>query len=141
MPQCNLNSLRGLKSTLAAPQGSFSPEADDKCPCCCSVAGNALGKCQFVVDNIHLCLVEILGLGSGGFRHSSPSLIIFGTLHAHITDIVSSYFCIFKNVYKNHISANLCSTVFCVCFTKEATTAKKALACSNEDPAQPKLNR
>ena len=58
-----------------------------------------------------MCLVEMLGLGSGGFHHSSLSLIISSTLHAHITDLVSSYFCTFQNVYKNHISANLCSTV------------------------------
>lgn len=28
--------------------------ADGKCPCCCSVAGKALGKCQFVADSINL---------------------------------------------------------------------------------------
>ena len=30
-------------------------QADGKCPCCCClVTGNALGKCQFVVDNSNL---------------------------------------------------------------------------------------
>ena len=33
-----------------AAWGSVSIEADGKC-LCCSVIGNALGKCQFVVDN------------------------------------------------------------------------------------------
>ena len=101
---------QGIEVNTCSTIGFILPEADDKRPSC-SVAGNALGKCQFVVDNTHLCLVEILGFGSRGFRRSSPSLSISGTLHAHITDIVSSYFCIFKNVYKNHITANLCSTV------------------------------
>ena len=36
-------------STAAAPQGSVSTQADGKC-LRCSVVGNALGKCQFVVD-------------------------------------------------------------------------------------------
>jgi len=40
---------RCRKSTAAAPWGSISTEADGKC-LCCSVIGNALGKCQFVVD-------------------------------------------------------------------------------------------
>ena len=77
----------------------------------CLIAGNALGKCRFVVDNTPVCLVEMLGFGSGDFHHSSPGLIISSTLHADITDRVSSHFCIFQNVYKNHITANLCSTV------------------------------
>ena len=58
-----------------------------------------------------MCLVEMLGLGSGGFHHSSLGLMISSTLHAHITDLVSSYFCISQDVYKNHIGANLCSMV------------------------------
>ena len=77
----------------------------------CSVIGDALGKCRFVVDNTPVCLVEMLGFGSGDFHHLSPGLIISSTLHADITDRVSSHFCIFQNVYKNHITANLCSTV------------------------------
>ena len=45
-----LNSLRGCwRSTAAAVQGSVSAEADGKRPRF-SVAGNALGKCQFIVD-------------------------------------------------------------------------------------------
>ena len=39
-----------MKSTAMAAWGSFSIEADGKC-LCCSVIGNALGKCQFVVDS------------------------------------------------------------------------------------------
>ena len=66
---------------------------------------------SLAMDNTHARLVEMLGFRSGGFHHSSPGLIISSTLHTHITDIVSSHFCIFQNVYKNHISANLCSTV------------------------------
>ena len=77
----------------------------------CLIAGNALGKCRFVVDNTPVCLVEMLGFGSGHFHHSSLGLIISSTLPAHITDRVLSHFCIFQNVYKNHIAANLCSTV------------------------------
>ena len=77
----------------------------------CSVVGDVLGKCPFVVDNAPVCLVEMLGFGSGHFHHSSLGLIISSTLPAHITDRVSSDFCIFQNVYKNHITANLCSTV------------------------------
>ena len=76
----------------------------------CLIAGNALGKCRFVVDNTPVCLVEMLGFGSGDFHHSSPGLIISSTLHAHITDRVS-HFGISQNVYKNHITANLCSAV------------------------------
>ena len=52
----------------------------------CWVAGNALGKCLFVVDNTPVCLVEMLGFGSGDFHHSRPGLIISSTFHAHITD-------------------------------------------------------
>ena len=77
----------------------------------CSVAGDALGKCRFVVDNTPVCLVEMLRFGSGDFHHSSPGLIISSTLHSHITDIVSSHFCVFQNVYMNDITANLCSSV------------------------------
>ena len=77
----------------------------------CSVVGDVLGKCPFVVDNAPVCLVEMLGFCSGHFHHSSLGLIISSTLPAHITDRVSSHFCIFQNVYKNHITANLCSTV------------------------------
>ena len=46
----HLNSLRDCwKSAATAAGGSISLEADGKC-LCCSVLGNALGKCQFVVD-------------------------------------------------------------------------------------------
>ena len=51
MPHSTLKSLRGCwRSTAMAAWGSVSIEADGKC-LCCSVIGNALGKCQFVVDN------------------------------------------------------------------------------------------
>ena len=40
-----------LRSTATATQDSVSTEADGKCPYC-SGAGNTLGKCQFVVDNL-----------------------------------------------------------------------------------------
>ena len=50
VPHSTLNSLRGCwRSTAIAAWGSISTEADGKC-LCCSVTGNALGKCQFVVD-------------------------------------------------------------------------------------------
>ena len=76
--ESNLKSLRGgWTSTVSAPEGSFLTRADGKRPCCCSsVAGNVLGKCQFIVGNTHMCLLEMLGFGSGGFHHSSPGLII-----------------------------------------------------------------
>ena len=50
VPRSTLNSLWGCwRSTAIAAWGSISIEADGKC-LCCSVIGNALGKCQFVVD-------------------------------------------------------------------------------------------
>ena len=53
MPQSSLNSLKGCwRSTAIAARGSISIEADGKC-LCCSVVGNALGKCQFVVDSLN----------------------------------------------------------------------------------------
>ena len=48
---------------LIAAWGSVSVEADGKC-FCCSIIGSALGKCQFVVDNVNnnssrlKCLLE-----------------------------------------------------------------------------------
>ena len=86
----------------------------------CWVAGNALGKCLFVVDNTPVCLVEMLGFGSGHFHHSSLGLIISSTLPAHITDRLSSHFCIFQNVYKNNTTTNLCSTVLNCTFLKNS---------------------
>ena len=50
VPPSTLNSLRGCwRSTAIAAWGSISVEADGKC-LCCSVVGNAIGKCQFVLD-------------------------------------------------------------------------------------------
>ena len=40
-----------LKAKAIAAWSSVSIKADGKC-LCCSVIGNALGKCQFVVDTI-----------------------------------------------------------------------------------------
>ena len=56
MPPSSLNSLGLLKATAIAAWGSVSMEADGRC-LCCSVVGNALGKCQFVVDsrNVDWC--------------------------------------------------------------------------------------
>ena len=53
VPHCTLNSLKGCwRSTAIAARGSISIEADGKC-LCCSVVGDALGKCQFVVDSLN----------------------------------------------------------------------------------------
>ena len=53
VPLSTLNSLRGCwRSIATTAQGSISVEADGKCSCC-SVTGNALGKCQFVVCSIN----------------------------------------------------------------------------------------
>ena len=50
MLHSTLNSLRGCcRSTAIAAWGSISIGADGK-RLCCSVLGNALGKCQSVVD-------------------------------------------------------------------------------------------
>jgi len=50
VPHSTLNSLRGCwRSSAIAAWGLVSVEADGKC-LCCSVVGNALAKCQFVVD-------------------------------------------------------------------------------------------
>ena len=50
MPPSTLNSLGGCwRSTAIPARGSISIEADGK-GLCCSATGNALGRCQFVVD-------------------------------------------------------------------------------------------
>ena len=50
MPHSTLNFLRGcFRSTAIASWGSVSLEADGK-RLCGSFVGNALDKCQFVVD-------------------------------------------------------------------------------------------
>ena len=53
MPHCTLNCLSRYRRSPGA-QGSISSEAEADVvvvPCCCSVTGNALGKCQFVTGN------------------------------------------------------------------------------------------
>ena len=53
VPHPSRNSLRGCwKLTAIAAWGSVSVEADGRW-LCCSVIGNAVGKCQFVVDMAH----------------------------------------------------------------------------------------
>ena len=42
-----------LQGCYRATAAAISAEADGECPCC-SVICNALGKCQFVVDNVFL---------------------------------------------------------------------------------------
>ena len=69
MPHSSLSSHRGCwRSTVIAAWGSISIEADGKCHCC-SVIGNALGKCQFVVDSS----MQDLGFRPG-IEPISPSL-------------------------------------------------------------------
>ena len=50
----HLNFLQGCwRSNAIAAWCLISLEADGKC-LCCSLVGNALGKCQFVVDTVYL---------------------------------------------------------------------------------------
>ena len=50
VPHATLNSLRDCwRATAIAALGSIFIEADGK-RLCCSVVGNALGKCQFIVE-------------------------------------------------------------------------------------------
>ena len=49
MPHSSLTPSGVLKVSSYGSRGSISVEADGK-RLCCSVVGDALGKCQFVVD-------------------------------------------------------------------------------------------
>ena len=62
-----------------ATWGSVSAEADGKC-LCCSVIGNVLGKCQFVVDSP--LLPPIVPLSSTGISYS-PSFCLSKSYSSH----------------------------------------------------------
>ena len=70
--------------TPEAAQASISTEAGGKCPC--SVTGNTLGKCPFVVDTAHTRIIwvnTVNTLGTGpGIKHASETLSYYYHTHS-----------------------------------------------------------